>query len=186
MFHHADLDEILLLQLNVARLGEKELMNWWNTDIAYQHGGSDFLTRLVGAAFAPLAAGEGILLAARLEEEPLLASARDEHLCSLFLPEPALRTALAERYRHFKTYPDDLPEALRAILDPTKDFKAPELLARLESTSKSEFQGTSFGRLVTIAPGASPKATMRALASTYTMADKGRYVMPYYESTHAD
>ncbi|MEI8093584.1 MAG: BREX-6 system BrxE protein [Spirochaetales bacterium] len=186
MFDHADLDEILLLQLTVARLGEKELMNWWNTDIAYQHGGYDFLTRLVGAAFAPLAAGEGILLAARLKEEPLLAAARDEALCSLFLPEPSLRTALAERYRHFKTYPDDLPETLRAVLDPTKDFKAPELLARLESSTKAEFQGTSFGRLVTLSPTASPKVAMHALAATFTLADKGRYAMPYYRSAHAD
>ncbi len=185
MFDPADLDEILLLQLTVARLGEKELMNWWNTDIAYQHGGSDFLTRLVGAAFAPLAAGEGILLAARLKEEPLLAAARDEALYSLFLPEPGLRAALAERYRHFKTYPEELPPAIRAILDPTTDFKPADLLARLES-AKPELQGTSFGRLISIQPNPAPRAVMRALAATHTLADKGRYVMPYYRGLHAD
>ncbi len=44
----AALDSILLIQLTVARLGEKELLSWWNTDICYKLGGADFLKRLVG------------------------------------------------------------------------------------------------------------------------------------------
>ena len=33
------LDFLLLLQLTVARLGEKELLGWWNTDIVYNRRG---------------------------------------------------------------------------------------------------------------------------------------------------
>jgi hypothetical protein len=54
------LDSILLLQVAVARLGETELMGWWDTDIAYKLGGAYFLQRLVGPRLAPLAAGEGV------------------------------------------------------------------------------------------------------------------------------
>jgi len=31
-----DIDKILYTQLIIARMGEKELMNWWNTDIAHE------------------------------------------------------------------------------------------------------------------------------------------------------
>ncbi len=53
-----DLDKIFYTQLVIARLGEKELMNWWNTDVAYKLGGAAFLRRLLGKTIAPLAAGE--------------------------------------------------------------------------------------------------------------------------------
>jgi len=48
-----EIDTILYIQLVIARLGEKELMNWWNTDIAYEMGGGDFLERLLGKTMAP-------------------------------------------------------------------------------------------------------------------------------------
>jgi hypothetical protein len=48
-----DIDKILHTQLIIARMGEKELMNWWNTDIAYKMGGADFLKRLRRYPCAP-------------------------------------------------------------------------------------------------------------------------------------
>lgn len=53
-------------------MGEKELMNWWNTDAAYKLGGAPFLQRLLGKTIAPLAAGEAVLEAARLKETSLI------------------------------------------------------------------------------------------------------------------
>jgi hypothetical protein len=35
-----NLDQLLYCQLIIARLGEKELLAWWNTDIAYKLGGA--------------------------------------------------------------------------------------------------------------------------------------------------
>ena len=58
MLQQDNLDKILYIQLTIARLGEKELMSWWNTDVVYKLGGADFLQRLVGEIIAPLAAGE--------------------------------------------------------------------------------------------------------------------------------
>ena len=98
------LDSLLLLQLTVARLGEKELLGWWNTDIVYKLGGADFLNRLVGSTFAPLAAGEAVLMAARMKEEQGLAAIPGESAYTLFCPEPRLRSELTHRFRHFKTY----------------------------------------------------------------------------------
>ena len=43
----SDTDKIIHTQLIIARMGEKELMNWLNTDIAYELGGADFLKRLL-------------------------------------------------------------------------------------------------------------------------------------------
>ncbi len=57
----SDTDKILYIQLIIARMGEKELRNWWNTDMAYEGGGGDFLQRLLGDTLAPLAAAEGIV-----------------------------------------------------------------------------------------------------------------------------
>lgn len=65
------LDQILYTQLVIARLGEKEVKNWWNTDIVFEMGGADFLKRLVGEKLAPLSAGEGILQAAYLKEKAI-------------------------------------------------------------------------------------------------------------------
>ncbi len=69
-----DLDKIFHIQLIIARLGEKELMNWWNTDAAYKLGGAAFLQRLLGKTIAPLAAGEAVLEAARLKESSLISA----------------------------------------------------------------------------------------------------------------
>jgi hypothetical protein len=46
---NSDIYKILYTQLIIARMGEKELMSWWNTDIAHEMGGADFLGRLVAA-----------------------------------------------------------------------------------------------------------------------------------------
>jgi hypothetical protein len=74
-----------------------------DTDIAYKLGGADFLNRLVGATFAPLAAGEAVLQAARMKEEQGLAAIPEESASALFCPEPKLRFELTHRFRHSKT-----------------------------------------------------------------------------------
>ena len=179
------LEPLMLLQLTVARLGEKELLGWWNTDIAYKLGGADFLNRLVGTKLAPLSAGEGVLLAARLKEEQLLAAIPGETVYSLFCPEPRLRFELAQRFRHFKTYPDDVPAEIAEILDPQRQWKASDLFDRLAANAKPNFQGTSFGREISVHKAWTELERARALAATLSMEDKGTYVMPYYRNGDA-
>lgn len=179
------LDSLLLLQLTVARLGEKELLGWWNTDIVYKLGGADFLNRLVGSTFAPLAAGEAVLMAARMKEEQGLAAIPGESAYTLFCPEPRLRSELTHRFRHFKTYPDDVPAEIREILDSERQWKAPDLFARLGANPKPSFQGTSFGREVSVHKAWTELEKARALAATLSPEDKGSYVMPYYRSGDA-
>jgi len=83
-----DIDKILYTQLIIARMGEKELMNWWNTDIAHEMGGADFLARLLGKTMAPLSAGEGILRAAYLKEmQTINEMPSNDTICTLFRPE---------------------------------------------------------------------------------------------------
>ena len=175
------MDTILRTQLIIARLGEKELMNWWNTDIAYEMGGADFLKRLLGETLAPLSAGEGILKAARLKETQLISEMPDnQEVYTLFRPEPEVDMAIRERLRHFKRYPEDVPEEISQVLAPEKDWSA-QVLADLISTEKPpEFTGTSFGSEIKKTVGLGISDVMISLASIIKTNEKGRYTLSYY------
>ncbi len=177
-----DLDKIFYTQLVIARLGEKELMNWWNTDVAYKLGGAAFLWRLLGKTIAPLAVGEALLEAARLKESSLISEIpENKQVFSLFKPEPRLSTALKERMRHFKRYPDDIPGEIASILDPEKDWTSQDLIDLINVPEGAQFSGTSFGRLFEKFSGQSMTGIMLTLVSGITASDKGNYTLCYYQ-----
>jgi len=176
-----DIDQILLYQLTVARLGEKELNNWWNTDMTYEVGGATFLQDLLGKTMAPLAAGEGILEAARLKDVSLLeALPQGVSHFSLFQPEPGIQTALKERMRHFKRYPEDVPDPIREILDPRVNFTPEQLKGRVPAGAPLEKGGTSFGYEVPGAPGNPEPGFFQSLAAALMECEKSRYILHYY------
>jgi len=191
-----EIDEILHLQLIVARLGERELLSWWNTDIAYKLGGADFLGRLLGKEMAPLAAAEGILAAARGKEEALVAAIPGAPCCSLFCPPSGLRNELGYRLSHFKRYLDDTPAEITAILDSGTEWTVESLRALLRDATKdattgagtgADYEGTSFGRELRLSgrvaglgpAGGDEAAMMRVLAAAYIGLEKGRFSLPY-------
>ena len=177
----ADIDRILYMQLIIARMGEKELMNWWNTDIAYEMGGADFLKRLLGDTLAPISAGEGILRAAYLKEAQLISEMPDnQKVYSLFRPEPEVDVAIEERLRYFKRYPESLPEELSQILDPKKDWKTNELSDLIKLEKSPESIGSSFGREIVKSVGLGMSDVMATMASIVKTNEKGRYVLSYY------
>ena len=89
----------------------------------------------------------------------------NQKVYTLFRPEPEVDIAIEERLRHFKRYPEDLPEEISQILAPKKDWAAQEL-ADLISTEKSpEFIGTSFGREIEKTVGLGISDVMISLAS---------------------
>ena len=176
-----EIDQILHYQLVIARLGEKELMNWWNTDIAYEVGGATFLQDLLGETMAPLAAGEGILEAARLKDTSLLKELPENQACyTLFQPEPNILTALKERMRHFKRYPEDIPESIKEILDPQTDFISEQLKEKISHTNPSSKKGTSFGYQVEKPSGISSSDFLQFLAAEIMTCEKSRYALHYY------
>jgi hypothetical protein len=185
-----EIDEILHLQLIVARLGERELLSWWNTDIAYKLGGADFLGRLLGKEMAPLAAAEGIRAAARGKEEALVTAIPGAPCCSLFCPPLGLRNELGYRLSHFKRYLDDTPAEITAIMDSATEWTVESLRALLRDTTKgavADYEGTSFGRELRLSgnvagpgsAGGDEAAMMRALAAAYIGLEKGRFSLPY-------
>lgn len=176
------IDQILYIQLIIARLGEKELQNWWNTDIAFEMGGADFLKRLVGEKLATLSAGEAILQAAYLKELAIHNQIPGGSCFSLFCPEPKLDIALKDRYRHLKRYPEDTPDTICKVLDPKKVWTAAELSALLGEFAVPAFQGTSFGRLIEISAGWDETDTIKALAAVVLQNEKGKYAMPYFKA----
>jgi len=177
----SDIDKIISTQLIIARMGEKELMNWWNTDIAYEGAGGDFLKRLLGGVIAPLAAAEGILKAARLKASQLVSEMPDnQKVYSLFQPEPEVSIAIEERLRHFKRYPEDLPENISMILDPKKDWSPTELADLIQPENPPEFTGTSFGKEIEKTVGLGMPDIMINLASLAKTCEKGSYVLSFY------
>jgi len=177
-----DLDKILHTQLIIARLGEKELMNWWNTDIAFNLGGADFLKRLVGNTLAPLAAAEGILKAAQLKDSQLVeVMPNSDQVFTLFKPEPEVHIAIEERLRHFKRYPEDLPEEITHILDAEKDWSIEELSKLISAEVPVESNGTSFGKEIDKTVGLGIADIMNNLASLIKTNEKDNYVLSYYK-----
>ena len=186
---------MLYLQLAVARLGERELQGWWNTDIAYKLGGAGFLERITSPLMASYAAGDGILMAARLHEETILESIPGTPCFSLFSPPLPLRNELTRRYQHFKRYTEDTPDEIRALLDINTEWTVTmlcELIEKETAGSTSAYEGTSFGREIagpadaigiSANNAASHELTMKALATAYLALDKGKYVLPYFRAT---
>ncbi|MEX2443105.1 MAG: BREX-6 system BrxE protein [Alkalispirochaeta sp.] len=190
------LDTILTLQIAVARLGEKPMRFWWNSDIADADGGADLLQRLVGVEMAPLSVMEGLLLSAARTEERLLAHIPAPPAYSLFCPEPELRIALRRRFRHFKRYPDEFPDAISTLVDdgmPPDGKTAEDLFGVVESVAQgaavpvSEEQ-TSFGTELKLDAAAGVVTSWEdraitlaaALARVAIRSPRGEYTLPYY------
>jgi hypothetical protein len=180
----SQLDQILALQIAVARLGEKPFRFWWNSDVADVDGGADLLTRLVGQTMSPLSVIEGVLLAAKQTEERLLAAIPAPPAYSLFCPEPALRRALKNRIRHFKNYPEELPDRLRWLV--STECGSDDLLATIGAAARGdlEIQKTSFGVALQMGPSSGeplePTRLAAALASIAADCPRGGYSLPYY------
>jgi len=179
-----DIDNIIKTQLIIGRMGEKELMNWWNTDIAYEMGGADFLKRLLGDTLALLASGEAILKAAHLKESQLINKfPGNQTVFSLFRPEPEVDVAIEDRLRHFKRYPEDLPEEIAHILDPKKDWTSKDLANLISTDTAFKPTGSSFGKEISKTIGLGIADLMTRLASIIKTNEKNRYVLCYYRNT---
>lgn len=177
------LDEILKIQLLIARLGEKESMNWWNLDISFEEGGADFLTRLVGDTHPNLPAlsiADGLLLACNQYEENLIAQS-GQSLASLFSPEPELLFSLKERLRYFKKYPDTLPDTLIQVLDSSKEWTTSDVQELLAIDSLPSFEGTTVGCKVPIDSGIGVLDSIKSLTSVILGFPKGQYSLAYFQ-----
>lgn len=179
-----ELDYCIRAQISIARLGERELLNWWNTDIAFTYGGADFLKRLLGSTLAPLAAAEAVVLAARRKEEEILSSMpHPERVRSLFVPEPAAAREIQERFRHLKTYPEDVAADYHDILDLERVWSADELRASAGTIPEGlVMEPTGFGFQVRLpdymkAPSERVLFLARCCAGR---AEKDRYPFCYY------
>ncbi|MGK5091963.1 hypothetical protein WDW89_08080 [Deltaproteobacteria bacterium TL4] len=55
------IDQILTLQIKIARAGELERLSWWQVDATDISGGGDFFTRLVGTSISGMCSVEAAL-----------------------------------------------------------------------------------------------------------------------------
>jgi hypothetical protein len=130
---------------------------------------------------APLSAGEGILQAAHLKEmQTINEMPNNDTICTLFRPEPEVAIAIEERYRHFKRYPESLPDDVAEILDPNKDWSSHQLAVLIRSDLSPESKGTSFGMEIDMPEGLGVVEIMATMASIIKSHEKDRYVLAYY------
>ena len=130
---------------------------------------------------APLAAGEGILKAAQLKENQLFEDIPDnQKVCSLFQPDPGISIAVEERLRHFKRYPEDLPENISQVLDLKKDWGATELAELIQPETSPQYKASSFGKEMEKTVGLSITDIMTNLAALVKTCEKGGYVLSFY------
>lgn len=131
------IDMLIYVQLIIGRLGEKEAMGWWNTDIAHRLGGAKFLTAITNSRVAPLAAAEGLLLAAQMKESGLLLDASCDSAFSLFCPPPEITRFIKQRLMHYKKYEDDIPADIIELMKFEHDWSNDELLSLLKKQASS-------------------------------------------------
>lgn len=180
------LDSILALHIAVARLGERPFRFWWNSDIVDIDGGTDLLSRLVSPDMAPISAIEGVLLVAKRAEEQRLAAipTSASRAYSLFCPEPRVRKALRQRFRHFKTYPDELPSQLTGLVDNV--LSEDELVGMIAGATHSnpvsvQEEQTSFGIELQVGGHLpDPEHLAAVLGSVAVRSPRGAYTLPYY------
>jgi len=178
-------NHLLYLQLIVARLGEKELSGWWDTDIAYRLGGAGFLSRIAGNEMAPLAAGDGLIRAARNREEPLIDTVPGASVMSLFCPPPTLRNELSRRYAHYKKYREDTPEEILILLSSETEWTVDALRTLLKKETAGvtwTTEGTTSGRELSLEgkkPFVSGENALMACAAAYCELEKGRFTLIY-------
>ncbi len=178
----SDLDVILALQIGIARAGEQERLSWWRVDATDIHGGGDFFTRLVGSASGLSAveaamAGAGAFESGKMEETGIRRG-----IVSLFHPDFSVRIQLRERWMHFKSHPDDIPEAVRALLDHELAFDPAVLAGELARCSRPKYERGPLGRKALGAPPEDPVERMQRLAALLPPLETGFYPFPYYSN----
>jgi hypothetical protein len=179
------IDQLLELQIKIARAGESERLCWWRIDATDQLGGGDFFQRLVGQELSGLAAIEAALAGAKIKEKNLLEEAglSTQTAITLFHLPLETQNQLNERMRFFKSHPEQIPEDLRALFRHETEFKAQDLERELNTYPKPSYERSAFGRKIR---GGLPEDVIqqaRQLASLLLPLEKQHYPLPYYPAS---
>lgn len=174
------LDQILELQIKVARAGETERLFWWRVDATDALGGGDFFKRLVGS-LSELSSVEAVLEGAKAKEKKLLEEAGvEKSVITLFNPQVALKIKLQERWNHFKANPGEIPDNIKTLLNHNLEFDSTSFENELSAYNKPSYERSSFGRKARgVIPDESLKQ-MQQLASLLIPLEKNQYPLPYY------
>lgn len=175
------LDAILALQLQIARTGESEQMNWWDMDATDIDGGGDFFQRLMGDLGA-LAGAEAALAGAKAKELRLLAERNaSEQNETLFNPELDLALQLEQRWKYFKAHPEAVPEQLKSLIDPKQSYDISALESLVADFDRPSYERSAVGRKLRGQREENPLQRMQALAAVLfpLESDRQQYPLPY-------
>jgi len=174
------LDQILELQIKIARAGETERLFWWRVDATDSAGGGDFFKRLVGS-LSELSAVEAALEGAKSKEKKLLEEAGvEKSVITLFNPQVELKIKLEERWRHFKANPEEIPDNIKSLLNHDLEFNRSNFENELSSYQKPSYERSSFGRKARGEMPGDALKQMQQLASLLIPLEKNQYPLPYY------
>jgi len=159
------LDQILELQIKIARAGEQERLCWWRVDATDSYGGGDFFLRLVDSISGLCAVEAAIEGAKMLERQKLSEAGIGYEVITLFHPEFNVKMQINERWMHIKNNPDDVPASIRLLLDHELKFDKQALTKELEGYPKPSYERSPFGRKMRGNLSEDPLMQMRQLAS---------------------
>ncbi len=174
------LDQILELQIKIARAGETERLSWWNVDATDIDGGGDFFKRLVGK-LSEMSALETTLVGARLlEKEKISKAGIGFEILSVFNPGSEITIQLARRWDQLKINPDIIPAAIKALLAHDLAFDKAEFQAELETYKRPSHERTALGRMVRGQLSENPLERVQQLASLLVPFEEKTYPFPYF------
>lgn len=173
------LDDILALQILVAKAGETERLNWWRIDATDEAGGGDFFQRLVGS-LSPMASTEAALKGAAAKELEIMQNASIDHeMVSLFHLPGELQIQVQERWGFYKKHPEQLPEALQQLIAHDWTFESSAFEATLAGIDKPSYERSPLGRKVRGSQPTDPIDLVKNLAAVLLPLDT-TYPLPYY------
>ncbi|MGK5091067.1 hypothetical protein WDW89_03505 [Deltaproteobacteria bacterium TL4] len=114
-----------------------------------------------------------------LEHKKLEDAQVNYEVVSLFHPEFHLRMRLQERWRHFKSSPETLPESIRVLLDHHLEFNKTEFEEELKKFSRPNHEKSLIGKKVRGELNADPLIQMQQLAALLLPLEPKNYSFPY-------
>jgi hypothetical protein len=179
-FSNHVLDQILELQIKIARAGEKHRLSWWNVDATDTDGGGDFFKMLVGR-LSEMSAIEIALVGARLLEKEKIKNARISfEVLSIFNPGAEITIQLSKRWEQLKVNPEIIPDIIKSLLDHNLEFDKEGFQKELETFTKPSYEKTALGRMVRGQLSEDPLKGVQQLASLLIPFEENNYPFPYF------
>jgi len=174
-----DLTQALSLRCRIARLGEKDVFGWWDSEASSPNG--QYFLQLLFPKTGLWTGLEMAMAAARVRHSALIPKVRAVHLFDL---GPAAERSLEGLLRRLKVERADatpfatLPETSNGEVRPALEAMGVSI-GEFGPDAQTSSTGSVCVGEITTKDLAEPARLARRLASAYVCSQKGRLVAPY-------